>query len=463
VATSRSAKAHPRAAAACLGRRCTAMTAGHQCFRDSDSAHKHHAAMASQPPTKPKASRWGSLLAVVEQGLDTILADTDDASARSRVQDNAAANEKPSADEPTALVVPNASSDASRSPSRSRVNERLQAKLAKAAANRNSSRSTTPLNQPASPRSSIGSRQSIDTQQTQTEPKDDTTSIPGAHDTVPNGSDPTDYTTVEPVPESLASDFAPDLTITEIAPTLLTSGLPINPARISSDSETRPTTDVNHEARAEEAAPNPDEESESNSSRGIATGKMRSQTLHNDKDMAELRQRLTRFEHSELDLKQRLRRAEQAEQQNAEKLKRFMVVEKDLESHKSDLASSNARIVILRNQLLEAEKQAEKVQDSATQASNQKLSAIQEQLEDARLEKKLVEDRRSAEVKRVTEEARLQKQQASLRETELTNEIAVSLGLAREWFTRAMLMCEYRITKVVSKLFESVPRRLHQM
>jgi len=423
--------------------------------------------MAAQPPNKPKASGWVSFISAAtanfESSLDKIFIDTNDASDHSRAQDEAAANEKPSAEKPTTLVVPSTSSDASRSPSRSRVNERLQAKLAKAAANRNPSRSTTPLNQPASPRSSIGSRQSIDIPPTQPELKDDTTPIPGADDIVPDSSAPTDYMTAEIVPESMASDSAPDLVITEIAPTLLTSGLPINPARISSDSETRPTTDVEHEAQAEEAAQDPDEDPESNSSRGIVTDKMRSQTQHNEKDVAELRQRLTRFEHSELDLKQRLRRAEQAEKQNAEKLKRFMVVEKDLESHKSDLASSNARIVILRNQLLEAEKQAEKAQDSTTQASNQKLSAIQEQLEDARLEKKLVEDRRSAEVKRVTEEARLQKQQASLRETELTNEIAVSSGRCREWFTRAMLMCEYRITKVVLKHFVSVPRQHHQM
>ncbi|KAH0294081.1 hypothetical protein KCU62_g738, partial [Aureobasidium sp. EXF-3399] len=481
--------------------------------------------MASQPPNKPKASRWGSLLAVVEQGLDTILADTDDASARSRAQDEAAANDKPPAEDPTALVVPSAPSDTSRSPSRSRVNDRLQAKLAKAAANRNPSRSTTPLNQPASPRSSMGSRQSIDIQRPQTEPKDDTTSIPGALDIVPNGSGPADYTTAGPVPDSLASDSAPDLVITEITPTLLTSGLPINPARISSDSQTRPKIEADAEAGSEMTIQKPSEAPAQNSAekhevtvaedasipdaehtevhqedeqsekqrleeyidkleaklgyfaketaaaaqeamsssqltpherklaekddliatlrregielsktewrqrnaikeRGTAIQKMRAQTQQDEKAMAELRKRLARLEDSESGIKQQLRRTEQVEKQNAEYLRRVSNIEKDLENHKSDLASNKATIAVLRSQLLEAEKSAEKAENSITQADTQKLSAVQEQLEDAKLEKKLAEDVWSAELKRVNEEARQQKQQASFRETELTNEIS---------------------------------------
>ncbi|KAG9638093.1 hypothetical protein KCU64_g13936, partial [Aureobasidium melanogenum] len=92
--------------------------------------------MASQPPNRPKASRWGSLLsgavAGLESRLDTILAEDNEASARSRAQDKAAAQEKSSAEKPTALVVPSTPTDTSRSPSRSRLNDRLQERLAKA-------------------------------------------------------------------------------------------------------------------------------------------------------------------------------------------------------------------------------------------------------------------------------------------------------------------------------------------
>lgn len=478
--------------------------------------------MASQPPNKPKASRWGSLLSAttatvagLESGLDKILAENNDASARSRAQDEAAANEKPIAEEPTALVIPSAPSKISRSSSRSRVNDRLQAKLAKAAASRNPSRSSTPLNQIASPRSSLDSRQSVELPRSQTQSKDHLPS----DDSVLDASTPTNDTSIETIPGASSREPAPDLVATEPPPTLLTSGLPINPARVSNDSEIRPEIDADVEAQAKEPAqkseeklevtvPNyiPDPDAEFMKSRqneeqtekqrleeyidkleaklgyfaketaaaaeraasssqtasherilaekdaliaaltreGIelsktegrqrsaikervtAVQKMRVQAQQDEKAMAELRERLARLEESESDMKQRLRRTEQVEKQNAEYLKRISNMEKDVETHKSGLASNRATIAVLRSQLLEAEKKAEEADISVAQADTKKLSAVQEQLEDARLEQKLAEDRWNAEMKRVNEETRQQKQQASFRETELTNEISVS-------------------------------------
>ncbi|KAI4726268.1 hypothetical protein E4T49_05989 [Aureobasidium sp. EXF-10728] len=477
--------------------------------------------MASQPPNKAKASRWGSLLsgavAGLESRLDTILAEDNEASARSRAQDQAATVEKPLADKPTALAPPTASTDASRSPSRSRLNDRLQERLAKAVASQNPSRSSTPLNQPASPRSSLDSRQSTNISRPLPETKEDSLSAPSADVPVPSVAESNHEAAAEVIPEPPALDTAPALVITEAPPTLLTSGLPINPARISNDSETRPSIELDDEAQI--AGPIPEEETKVTLSRdvsdldnelaqlrqenaeaekqrqeemlanleridalqaklqylaketvaaakeakssqatpqerklaekderiallmqegeklskiemrqGAAIKKMRLKTQQDEKAMAELRKRLARLEDSESDLKQRLRRTEQAEKQGAEHLKRFSNLEKDLESHKSELASSNATIASLRSQLLEAEKKAEeaefKAKDSVVQADTNKLSAVQEQLEDAKLEKKLADDKWSAEVKRVTEEARQQKQQASFRETELTNEIS---------------------------------------
>jgi hypothetical protein len=522
--------------------------------------------MASQPPNKPKASRWGSLLSAatatvagLESGLDKILAENNDASARSRAQDESAADEKPPAEEPTALEVPSAPSDTSRSTSRSRVNDRLQAKLAKAAASRNPSRSTTPLNQPTSPRSSLDSRQSVDIAPSRIEPKDEHPSTSSADVPMLGAPTPTDDTPAEPLP----SESVPDLIVTEAPPTLLTSILPINPARISSDSQTRPNIDVDNETPAEESVQRPAEEqaqrptgvpevpeaivpkaepapvaepavlgqeddqsekqrleeyidmleaklayfaketaaaaekgvsgSQATShdrklaekdaliaaltregielsktegrqrnaikERGTAILKMRAQTQQDEKAMAELRKRLARLEDSDSDMKQRLRRTDQVEKQNAEHLKRLSNMEKDLESHKSDLASNKATIAVLRSQLLEAEKKAEEADASVTQADTKRLSAVQEQLEEARLEKKLAEDRWNADIKRVNEEARQQKQQAGFRETELTNEISVSLSHVRKNLVCAMLMCKYRIMRVVSKHFEFVPRK----
>ena len=216
-------------------------------------------------------------------------------------------------------------------------------------------------------------------------------------------------------PTPPATNTAPDLVVTEPSPTLLTSGLPINPARISSEGQTRSEIEFDREAQPEKQPQDPEEDFETLTEKGIATEKTIAQ-IQQDKTIAELRKRLARSEDSESNLKQRLRRTEQVEKQNAEHLKRISNMEKDLDSHKSDLAASNARIVVLRSQLLEAEK----TELGANQADNKKLSAIQEQLEDAKLEKKLADDRWSAEVKRVSEEARQQKQQASFRETELT-------------------------------------------
>ncbi|KAG9737053.1 hypothetical protein KCU73_g10096, partial [Aureobasidium melanogenum] len=484
--------------------------------------------MASQPPNRPKASRWGSLLsgavAGLESRLDTILAEDNEASARSRAQDKATVQEKSSAEKPTALVVPSTPTDTSRSPSRSRLNDRLQERLAKAVASQNPSRSSTPLNQPASPRSSFGSRQSADISRPLPETKDETVSTPSAEVPVLDVSTPD--VVDEPVPESSAADPTPELVVTEPPPTLLTSGLPINPARISNDSQTRPSIDLNddeaqpeekvEEEKLEDQEEEPDvvapkdaselntelaqlrqenaeaekqrqEEmlanleridalqaklqylaketvaaaKEANSSsqttpqerklaekderiallmqegeklskiemrQGAAIKKMRVKAQQDEKAMADLRTRLARLEDSESDLKQRLRRTEQNEKQSAEQLKRYSNIEKDLENQKSELASSNATIASLRSQLLEAERKAEeaenKVKESVVQADTNKLSAVQEQLEDAKLEKKLADDKWSAEVKRITEEARQQRQQASFRESELTNEIS---------------------------------------
>ncbi|KAG9921191.1 hypothetical protein KCU98_g9872, partial [Aureobasidium melanogenum] len=462
-------------------------------------------------------------VAGLESRLDTILAEDNEASARSRAQDKAAAQEKSSAEKPTALVVPSTPTDTSRSPSRSRLNDRLQERLAKAVASQNPSRSSTPLNQPASPRSSLGSRQSADIPRSLPETKDETASTPSAE--VPVLDVSTHDAVDESVLESSAADSAPELVTIEPPPTLLTSGLPINPARISNDSQTRPLIDFNDGAQTEEKVEEENVEDqeekpdlvasqdvselntelaqlrqenaeaekqrqeemlanleridalqaklqylaketvaaakEANSGsqatpqerklaekderiallmqegeklskvemrQGAAIKKMRLKTQQDEKAMADLRKRLAKLENSESDLKQRLKRTEQIEKQSAEQLKRYSNLEKDLENHKSELASSNATIASLRNQLLEAERKAEeaenKAKESVVQADTNKLSAVQEQLEDAKLEKMLADDKWSAEVKRITEEARQQRQQASFRESELTNEIS---------------------------------------
>lgn len=504
--------------------------------------------MASQPPNKAKGSRWGSLLsgavAGLESRLDTILAEDNEASARSRALDKATL-EKLQAEKAAALAVPRTSDDASRSSSRSRLNDRLQERLAKAVASQTPSRSSTPLNQPTSPRSSLGSRQSADLQRPLLEKQPDseptvTTDVPAVAPEI-----------AEPIPDpSTATEPVPEIVVQEVPPTLLTSALPINPARISNDSEIRPSLDLDTSPAVEEHSPEPDgpptnsaaeldvelaqtrvedaeaekqrqeemlanleridalqaklqylaketvaaaKEANSNARSGSAEQKLaekderiallmqegeklskvemrqgavikklRNKTLQDEKSATELRNRLAKLEESESDLKQKVKRLEQTEKQSSERLKRLSNSERDLELHRSELASSNAIVSSLRNQLAESEKRAEeaeaKARDTVVQADTNKLSAIREELEDARLEKKLADDKWNAEVRRTNEEAERQKQQAEFRESELTAEIAVSHGYPYRYLSR-QISHSCRTSKVVSKLCVFVPRK----
>jgi len=157
--------------------------------------------------------------------------------------------------------------------------------------------------------------------------------------------------------------------------------------------------------------------------------KIRAKSLDDERALADMKKRMTRLEESESDLKQKVRRLEQVEKQNNERLKRYSNLEKDLESRRSDLTSSNATVDKLRRQLAEAEKRAEeaeeKAKDTAVQVDTKKMSALQEQLEDVKLGKKLADEKSNKEIKRLVEEADRQQEQADMRETELNNEILV--------------------------------------
>lgn len=122
--------------------------------------------MASQPPTVQKStSRWGSFLAGVESRLDTILADEETKAPLAKT--DGGTQEQPGKKD--GMAVPLAAMPTpSRTASANRAQERLNEKLAKAMANRNlakkgdtsvtpsgvPSRTASPANVAASPRSS---------------------------------------------------------------------------------------------------------------------------------------------------------------------------------------------------------------------------------------------------------------------------------------------------------------------
>lgn len=122
--------------------------------------------MASQPNTSQKSSRWGSLIAGLESRLDTILADEDTVKAQKK--NEAAVQEQPGKQDGMAVSATSKPSIPSRTSSTNRAQDRLNERLAKAMANKNlgkkgdgsvttsgvPSRTTSPANAPASPRTS---------------------------------------------------------------------------------------------------------------------------------------------------------------------------------------------------------------------------------------------------------------------------------------------------------------------
>ena len=467
--------------------------------------------MSSNASRPKQSSRWGSLLsgavAGIESRLDTILAEDNEASAKSRAADKAALEAR------TATLAPLAgSTDVSRSSSRSRVNDRLQERLAKAVHDKRAgsqapsevpTRTASPLAVAESPRSSLDTRPSTDSTKRSTEKERE------KEEQLP--SDKAERTDLQ----EKDSVLQPDL---ETPSTLLSSGLPINPARMSTDSEARLSIDsadlpaiaidlsnaaTDHPAgktsgelevemaqmradyieaenqRQEEMHANLEridalqaklqylakesvaaakqanteapkgsleqrvaerdekiallmEEGEKLSKtemRHLATiRKMRTKTSEDEKTIAEIKQRVARFEQTDNELKLKVKRLEQSEQQNRERLKRLPQVEIELRAVKSELESSRTEVKTLQKQLSEAEKKfvdAEReVQRSTQEADRKKMSDLQEELSDAKLERKLAEERSSAEVKRLKEAGDNQRKQSQALELELRNEIS---------------------------------------
>ncbi|KAK5168070.1 uncharacterized protein LTR77_006638 [Saxophila tyrrhenica] len=153
--------------------------------------------------------------------------------------------------------------------------------------------------------------------------------------------------------------------------------------------------------------------------------KLRSQSTESEKAAVEARKK---FEKTESDLRQRLRKAEQAERAASERNKVIAGIEKEVDELRKDREDAVALVKSLRGQLKEAKERAEKaeseVKEAATsEADRGRIAALENEVEDAQIEKKLAEDRAAAEIKRVKEDLEGQAQKSSVRELELKNEI----------------------------------------
>ncbi|KAJ4353323.1 uncharacterized protein N0V89_005051 [Didymosphaeria variabile] len=156
--------------------------------------------------------------------------------------------------------------------------------------------------------------------------------------------------------------------------------------------------------------------------------KMRAKALETDKDITNLKQRLSKAERSFAEQTERARRAEAAEKAAQEKLKVVAKIEKDIELIRSEREEAGLTIAELRRQLNDALTRAEdaekRVKTGSLEAEKRITASLQEDIENIRIEKKLAEDRAKKDLQEARDEATRQQERAKVSEMELRGEIA---------------------------------------
>jgi chromosome segregation ATPase len=154
--------------------------------------------------------------------------------------------------------------------------------------------------------------------------------------------------------------------------------------------------------------------------------KLRAQIADNDKAAAEHKRKLDRAERAELDYKLKLRKSEQAERHASEKVKSIATIEAQVEELRIDRENASELVRELTMQLAEAKEKTAKLEKdlSTARADQATIANLQNELEDAQIEKKLAEDRAAAEIRKANEAAARQKERYVARDEELQLEIA---------------------------------------
>ncbi|KAK5114872.1 hypothetical protein LTR62_002029 [Meristemomyces frigidus] len=156
--------------------------------------------------------------------------------------------------------------------------------------------------------------------------------------------------------------------------------------------------------------------------------KLRAKASEQDQVSAELRSKIDKHEKTEAELKQKLRRTEVAERQAIEKARQVAVIEKQIDELRVDRENASEAIRSMTIQLKEAKAQAERaereINSKAAEADRARIAALENDLEDAQIEKNLAEDRAGNELKSVRAELLRQKERFDARDTELRNEVA---------------------------------------
>jgi hypothetical protein len=157
--------------------------------------------------------------------------------------------------------------------------------------------------------------------------------------------------------------------------------------------------------------------------------KLRQRVQDEEKSKSDLRRRLATSEDARSDLSDRLRIVEEREKAAQARLKSLTKLEVELDTARREGNESRRDTIVLRKQLAEAEKWAEEAEKRAqTDKVEEQMRAIAELSDDvdnARLEKRLVEDRAKAEIKQLKEDAARKQEKSQLAELELRNEIQV--------------------------------------
>lgn len=176
---------------------------------------------------------------------------------------------------------------------------------------------------------------------------------------------------------------------------------------------------------------------------------LRAKAQEHNKEIATLKQSLTKAEKSITEQSERAKRAEAAERAAQEKLKIVGKIEKDIELIRDERNEAGVLIADLRRQLGDALSRAEnaekKVQSGALEAEKRATASLKDDIENLRIEKKLAEDRGKREIQAAKEEAKSQQEKAKVAELELRGEIAVSLDLIEIRLSLADMYLESRI------------------
>lgn len=155
--------------------------------------------------------------------------------------------------------------------------------------------------------------------------------------------------------------------------------------------------------------------------------KFRSKVGQDEKTIIDLKKRLAKADSNTNEATERAKRAEAAARTAEQRVKQLEKVEKEVSSLKSERDDSARTISELKRQLTAANERAEaaerKVKTNAAAVEQKRVSELEEELEDLRVEKKLSEDRAKMEVREVKEEATRQQERATILETELRGEI----------------------------------------